>query len=126
MTPLQQISQLKLFFAPYWGHPFFIHLGSPLTRNLFTTASETPRQAGHFHYLSVTQTVIVCVRFDLSNNNGSLFSQAVQIIVGLFHFALGILCSQLFLEDGNAGIGSLPVLIVLTYAFCSTPFVSKP
>nr|KAF6466043.1 hypothetical protein HJG63_011372 [Rousettus aegyptiacus] len=47
---------------------------------------------------------------------------AVQIIVGLFHFALGILCSQLFLEDGNAGIGSLPVLIVLTYAFCSTPF----
>lgn len=97
-----------------------------MTHNLFTTASETPRQAGHFHDLSVTQTVVVCVRFNLSNDNGSLFSQAVQIVVGLFHFALGILCSYLFLEDGNARIGSLPILIVLSYAFCSTPFVSKP
>lgn len=68
----------------------------------------------------------VCDRPDLSNDDDSLSSQAVQVILALFHCALGALSASLFLEEDINNIGDIPVLLPLGYIVWSSPFVSKP
>ena len=63
----------------------------------------------------------------MSNDDDSLFSQAVQIVLALFHYTLGFLCAVLFLgEEDVKSTGSVPVLLTLGYIMWSSPFVSKP
>ena len=63
----------------------------------------------------------------MSNDDDSLFSQAVQIILTMFHYALGFLCASLFLgEEDIKSTGHIPVLLTLGYIVWSSPFVSKP
>lgn len=78
------------------------------------------------HDLSVTQIITVSDRFDLIDNDGSLFSQAAQILLGFFHCALGILCECLFIrEAGLQRVGYIPTFVMIIYAFWSAPYVSK-
>ncbi|OWK17103.1 hypothetical protein Celaphus_00013464, partial [Cervus elaphus hippelaphus] len=67
---------------------------------------------------------IVCIydRLDLSNDDDSLFSQAVQIILTLFHYALGALSASLFFEEDIKNTGEIPVLLPLGYIVWSSPF----
>ncbi|XP_007092075.1 B-lymphocyte antigen CD20-like isoform X2 [Panthera tigris] len=48
---------------------------------------------------------------------------AVQIMNGLFYCALGFLCFALFVEEENReATGYIPVIVTLTYVFCSSTF----
>ncbi|KAI5278146.1 B-Lymphocyte Antigen Cd20 [Manis pentadactyla] len=48
---------------------------------------------------------------------------AVQIVIGLFHCALGTLCYRLFIVDEDIEeTGYIPVIVTLIYTFCSSPF----
>ncbi|XP_055278799.1 B-lymphocyte antigen CD20-like [Moschus berezovskii] len=48
---------------------------------------------------------------------------AVQIILTLFHYALGVLCASLFLsEEDIKKTGHIPVLLTLGYIVWSSPF----
>lgn len=70
---------------------------------------------------------MVCYRLDLSDNDGSPFSQAAQIMIALFHGALGFLCFRLFLQEEKISeTGYVPVFVTLFYTFWTIPFVSKP
>lgn len=68
---------------------------------------------------------MICYRLDSSDNDGSPFSQAAQIIIALIHCALGFLCFRLFFEEDIKETGYVPVPVTLIYTFWTVPFVSK-